>query len=186
MKKLRIKEDRDYNDSLKRPTIDEMRNKLREFATNNNRYGFEPANTAWDEETLYDFYVDNGFYATANLEDMKGYFTWASPSGNGADIDVEFDFTEDYGFDHFLNKITEMDYDNTELIEDVLKNTYGFTEPRNWEYVKDIDSSEGTYTAKWDGNAFAGIIEGESIEDGIYVREFDDFIEFVEELEYLM
>jgi hypothetical protein len=186
VKKLRIKEDRDYNDSLKRPTIDEMRDKLREFATNNNRYGFEAANYGWGEETLYDFYIDNGFYGTANLEDMKGYFTWVSPSGNGCDIDIEYDFNEDYGFDHFLNKITEMDYDDTELIEQVLKNAYGFTEPRNWQYVKDIDSSDGTYTAKWDGNDFSGIIEGESVEDGVYVREFDNFIEFVEELEYLM
>lgn len=184
MKKLHIKED--YNDTIKRPTIDEMCNALREFATNNNRYGFETANTSWNEETLYDFYVDNGFYATANLEDMKGYFTWVSPSGNGCDIDIEFDFTEDYGFDHFLNKITDMDYDDTELVEYVLKNAYQFTEPTNWKYVKNINSSDGSFEAIWDGNDFSGSISGETSDGEVYGKEFTDFVEFIEELEELI
>ena len=184
MKKLHIKED--YNDTIKRPTIDEMRNKLREFATNNNRYGFEPANYGWGEDTLYDFSLFDGFGATANLEDMKGYFTWISPSGEGYTIDIEFDFNEDYGFDHFLNKITDMDYDDTELVEYVLKNAYQFTEPTNWKYVKTIDSSEGNFEAIWDGNDFSGSILGETSDGEVYGKEFTDFVEFVEELEYIM
>lgn len=181
-----INETSQFNEDIERPTIDEMRERLREFATNENRIGFEPANTTWNEETLYDFYMDDGFYATANLEDMKGYFTWSSPSGNGYDLTKEFNFNEDYGFDHFLNAITDYSYDNSLLIEEVLKNCYNFTEPVNWRYEKDFDGSDGNYHALWDANSFDGIIEGETVEDGTYANEFDNFVAFIEELEYLM
>lgn len=186
------------NESVERPTIDEMREELADFATDTNRGGFDPANTYdWNDETLFDFFMSDGFTATANLEDMVGYFTWNSPTGNGYETSIEYDFNESYGFEHFLEAIREFEeIDNYKLVIDILEQL-GFEQTSQYVYVKEFSGTDGyndgRFRAEWDvsGTIGEGIIEGEG-EDLVYAKEFsvndynNDFLAFVEEIDYLM
>ena len=182
------------NESIERPTIDEMREELADFATDTNRGGFDPANTYdWNDETLFDFFMSDGFTATANLEDMVGYFTWNSPTGNGYETSIEYNFNESYGFEHFLDAIREFEeIDNYKLVIDILEQL-GFTKIAEYKYEKNFSGSNGNYRALWDvsGAVGEGIIEGDET-DGSYAREFsvddysNDFLAFIEEIDYLM
>lgn len=168
-------------------SVDSIRTELADFTTDYNRIGFENANGGdFYSDYLYDFYMSDGFTATANLERMEGYFTWNSPSGNGFDLSIEYNLKSETGLNNFLSAIKENeDIDNYKLIGEVLKSNYGFKENR-FKYTKSVRNSDCEFDATWDTDTFSGIIEGIDYSDGDFAQEFDDFITFIEEYEYLI
>ena len=176
-KKKRINED------TKTPTIDEMREALADF-------GFDPAgNYDWENETLFDYFMTDGFYATANLETMQGYFSWCSPSGDGYNVEGDafvFDLSKVGVFTDFLATVHKYDdYDDADLIDSLCIKSLGFDEVENWVYVYEFDGSNGHYVATvYNKYPYGYRIEGDDLGEP-YQSEYNDFIEFMEEVEYL-